>query len=363
MRNNWLILMLLPLLFACNNNGNNETETDVKDVNKETMTNVKVDKETMTNVIDNEDVEEETESLEDILSKLSEEQRNVYNDMMAFIKWYTIRDTFEILLDYKDHYVEYFNGQGGFMGENGYNGYDGYDAGSEGCRGENGGHGEPGMDGYMGFDGPDINVFAEAYYDNILQCDLLKVRVENLMQSFNSFYLVNPAGGNISVTTVGGTGGPGGNGGRGGDGGDGGPGERYIIEVEKYVTETDTSGKEIKKLVVEKVEKRRKGGQGGDGGDGGYGGRGGDGGNGGNIQLFYTVSTQKYLSAIELYTIHGSGGFGGPGGSGGAAGSGGIGEPNGSSGYSGSSGLSGSSGYSGNMGYVTRTLFENKAWE
>ncbi len=283
--------------------------------------------------------------------------------LIVFKEDKSIRDTFEILLDYKDNYLEYFSGQNGFDGNYGYDGYDGNDAGCEGCQGENGEHGEPGTNGYSGFDGPDINVYAEAYYDNILNCDLLKVRVENCIQSFSTFYLVNPMGGNISITSVGGAGGHGGYGGKGGDGGIGGPGERYTIDVEKYVTETDTSGKEVKKLVIEKVEKQRQGGKGGNGGNGGLGGNGGDGGNGGQIKLFYTGLTKKYLSVIRLSSQGGTGGFEGQGGSRGDAGSGGNGKPNGSNGYCGSVGFSGNYGYPGFSGDIYRTLSNNKAWD
>ncbi len=80
MRKTWLILLLLSLVFACNIGNNNEDETNVQDV----------DNETQLGATESEEVEDESkqESLESILSKLSVEQRNVYDDMFSFVKWY-----------------------------------------------------------------------------------------------------------------------------------------------------------------------------------------------------------------------------------------------------------------------------------
>ncbi len=70
----------MSIVFACNNANNNEDRTIVQDIHNKTQISTP----------ESEDVEDENEqeSLESILSKLSDEQRNVYDDMMALIKWY-----------------------------------------------------------------------------------------------------------------------------------------------------------------------------------------------------------------------------------------------------------------------------------
>jgi hypothetical protein len=259
----------------------------------------------------------------------------------------SIRDTFEVQLDYRDVFTKYYVGDAGYGGFNGYNGEDGWDATCVGCCGGDAGHGESGGDGEPGFKGPDIHVVAEAYYDNILGYDLLKVRIDNLTNSFSEFLLVNPNGGKVNVTSEGGRGGMGGNGGNGGNGGSGGEGERYTIEIEKYVTEKDTSGEEVKKLVVVTEYKYKNGGNGGDGGNGGRGGDGGVGGRGGTIELYYTMPTKKYLNVIDIQSIAGGSGFGGYGGTKGEGGSGGYGDPLGDDGNDGYTGSTGNTGWRG----------------
>lgn len=253
----------------------------------------------------------------------------------------SVYDEFEVILDYRDHF---YNSAAGFSG------YDGF-SGSDGCNGGTGSAGCNGTDGSNGNDGergPDMDVFVDVYYDQIVESNLLKVWVENLSSEQYYAYLVNTSGGSISIYSRGGDGGDGGAGGDGGDGGDGYDGECYTIQKKvndsTYVEET----------------KCNPGGPGGNGGNGGDGGYGGHGGNGGNIRVFYTDKAKYYLDLIEVCSIPGSGGSGGWSGSGGSGGSGGDGDPDGSSGNSGSSGssgFSGSSGYSGRVDYILMDEF------
>lgn len=247
-----------------------------------------------------------------------------------------ISDSLSILLDYKGNYTHHVVGGSGFSGNSGFDGSSGTSGSSSQCgsSGTSGSSGQPGDNGHSGYD---LDVFCDAYFDSILQAELLYLEVEALQSHHIKKYLINPEGGSIDIISSGGSGGTGGRGGNGGLGGSGGSGTTHTREIRdttgvKYETYQDPGG---------------CGGNGGHGGDGGYG---GNGGRGGDIFIYYTPKAEKYLSCIHAESRGGqvgSGGFGGSGGSGGTGGS-----PGGSSGSSGSSGSTGDSGYEGQPGVV-----------
>lgn len=276
-----------------------------------------------------------------------------------------VTDSFSVLLDYKHDYRLPFSGRSGFSGFSGSNGM-------SGTTGDNGGDGQPGQDGEPGYNAPDVGVWADLYFDSLLNCNIIYVFVQNFFTGEEYRYLVNPDGGSFLISSVGGEGGNGGNGGCGGDGGKGYDGrvwyEQKEVEnvvkkpqtrkVEKKITKKviDAEGKEkeVEETVwieetyyVDVVEKKiisikhqEPGERGGDGGNGGNGGFGGPGGDGGNIYLYFTNDCLPYENLFTAQTDGGSGGLNGNGGAGGSGGSGGYGEPNGLSGHSGNSGSS-----------------------
>lgn len=274
-----------------------------------------------------------------------------------------IADTFPIFLDYKHNYELYLRGWSGRSGFSGTNG-------SSGVSGWNGSDGQNGQHGEFGSDGPDIGVWADLYYDSILNCDLLYIFAENLSTHEEFRYLLNPEGSSLKVSSAGGSGGSGGSGGDGGNGGDGLAGE---IVIEKHIEKqtvsktekrtvikkqtqkiTNSEGKEVEIEVDVPVEEdvivlsevdvevsysiQGEGQNGGDGGWGGAGGLGGVGGYGGNIMLYLTEDARPFLYMILPVSDGGSGGKHGSEGRGGRGGSGGYGNP---------SGLNGSDGYNG----------------
>jgi len=274
-----------------------------------------------------------------------------------------VADTFPILLDYKHNYELYLSGWSGISGFSGTNG-------SNGPSGWNGADGQNGQNGEFGNDGPDIGVWADLYYDSILGYDLLYVFAEDLNTHKEYRYLVNPDGGSLKVSSVGGSGGSGGSGGDGGAGADGKAGEirvethiekqnvsktekRTVIKKQKQ-TVINSEGKEVEIEVDVPVEEdvtvlvevdvevsvtvQEKGEDGGNGGWGGAGGFGGIGGYGGNITLYLTDDARPYLNMILPVSDGGSGGKHGSAGGGGRGGNGGYGNPsgrNGSDGYDG----------------------------
>lgn len=274
-----------------------------------------------------------------------------------------VTDTFPILLNYKHKYELYLRGWSGRSGFSGSNG-------SSGASGWNGSDGQNGQHGEFGSDGPDIGVWADLYYDSILNCELLYVFAEDFSTNKEYRYLVNPEGGSLEVTSAGGSGGTGGDGGNGGSGGDGKQGEIHVekhmekqivtktekrtviikekqtitnsegkvveIEVDVPVTEDVTVNVEVEVEVCVNVQE--EGEDGGDGGWGGAAGLGGIGGYGGNITLYLTEDARPYLYMILPVSDGGSGGKHGSEGRGGRGGSGGYGNP---------SGLNGSDGYDG----------------
>lgn len=276
-----------------------------------------------------------------------------------------VSDTFSVLLDYKHVFKLSLSGSSGSPG---FPGSDGI----SGSPGNHGYHGQAGYDGEFGADGPEIGVWTDLYRDSVLNCDLLYVYAQNLWTGDEFRYLVNPEGGRLDVSSVGGSGGYGGSGGHGGSGGEGLEGKKWIekhiekrivkkpetkkvmrkekkkridsegkeyeVEVDVEVTETVYVDEEIE--VEVEVVKQGPGGDGGDGGWGGPGGLGGPGGYGGNISLYFTSDAMPYKHLITARSEGGSGGMHGSGGRGGNGGRGGFGCPNGNSGSNGHSGPS-----------------------
>lgn len=305
--------------------------------------------------------------------------------------WNTeVSDTFAVQLDYKHKYNLSFSGSGGFQGFAGT-------GGNNGTTGEAGYDGQPGQNGGFGEDGPDIDVWADLYRDSLLNCDLLYVYAQNRRTGEEYRYLINPDGGRLLVSSIGGSGGSGGHGGNGGSGGEGWEGERWIekhlekrivkkpvlkksirkekqkktdatgkeyeVDVDVEVTETVYVDEEIEVEVA--VEKQGPGGDGGEGGWGGPGGFGGEGGYGGNINLYFTDDALPYRHLIVARSAGGSGGKHGSGGSGGSGGRGGYGSPNGRTGPGGQNGPSAmgwaDDGYSGRISVgPTEEFFQYK---
>ena len=249
-------------------------------------------------------------------------------------------DSLGILLDYKgifEYYAKAASGSSGISGSDGSNGT----GGSESCDGSSGQSGSDGNSGSEGNQGYDLEAFCDAYFDSVLNTELLYVEMKNIDIQQIKKYLVNPDGGSINIVSSGGSGGDGGRGGDGGNGGSGGSGRFYTETI------SDTTG-------TKTITHQENGGNGGKGAPGGNGGFGGDGGRGGFVSIYYTPRAQKYLGCIKAESRGGAGGFGGSSGSGGNGGS--AGSPGGGSGASGSSGSSGSSGNSGYRGEVEWNL-------
>lgn len=276
-----------------------------------------------------------------------------------------VADTFAILLDYRHSYDLRVSGNFGSSGFSGSNGNPG-STGGNGYDGQNGQHGEEGSDS------PELGVWVDLYHDSILNCNLLYVYAQNIWSGEEYWYLINPQGGKLEVSSIGGSGGSGGSGGYGGSGGQGLEGEKWIEKhIEKRIVQkpvvkkvirkrtrktTDAEGKEVEveievevdetvyvdeeiEVVVE-VLRQGPGGQGGDGGWGGAGGLGGPGGYGGDITLYFTDDAWPYQHVIQASSSGGNGGMNGGGGSGGSGGLGGNGNPQGPNGSDGQPGPS-----------------------
>ncbi|MBN2350149.1 MAG: hypothetical protein JXJ22_15020 [Bacteroidales bacterium] len=260
--------------------------------------------------------------------------------LMTYLKKnLSVGDTLNITLDYRDDF------KSAFYGFSGFNGFSGT-SGNSGSAGQDGGHGGYGECGDFGSQGPDLEVFADVYFDTIIHEELLYIEIKRLSSGDIRKYLVNTDGGFITICSYGGDGGDGGDGGVGGDGGDGYDGD--------MVTETI----HINDSTTEVFTYQLPGGPGGNGGDGGQAGDGGDGGRGGDIYIVYTQYAKPHLHLIQAYSRGGDGGDGGRGGSEGDTGSGGSGDPSGSSGYSGRSGSDGYDGWDGSDGEVYWEMVE-----
>jgi len=256
-----------------------------------------------------------------------------------------IADSFSRMLNYIKNYSFSSSELMGWTGSSGNNGSSGAQ-GSDGERGGNGSSGGNGHQGEHGRNGTDLVVFADAYQDSILNTVLVYVEVKESGSMDTKKYLINPDGGNITVSTYGGDGGDGGSGGNGGGGGNGGKGREIKWEVK------DSTG-------VHYFSKTGHGGHGGHGGDAGFGGNGGDGGRGGDIYIRYTERTSSYLSIIIPQSIGGRYGAGGSSGLPGSGGAGGAGNPNGSAGNSGRSADRGNDGERGQEGRIEYKLVDD----
>lgn len=291
----------------------------------------------------------------------------------------SVSDTFSVFMNYKKHYSLNFNGHSGTWGFSGTSGSNG----GTGCHGGDGGFGQ---DGESGENAPDIGVWADLYFDSLLNCNLLYVYAQNLWSGEEKFLLINPEGGKLEINANGGSGGRGGDGGIGGNGGNGLDGEVWFetVVVEKIekqpqsqtvtkkekrqVTDADGNTTEIEVdvqttetiyvdvVVQENVTIRHEGpGQnGGDGGHGGGGGFGGPGGDGGYIYFYFTDDAEPFEYLFAVNNRGGSGGFHGSAGIGGSGGSGGNGNPPGARGMNGAFGpspvgITASSGYRGKI--------------
>jgi hypothetical protein len=134
----------------------------------------------------------------------------------------------EIPIRYDYNYSFYVSGSSGSSGMDGSNGMDGSsgsmgsidpDNPSPGGNGSDGSNGTDGSDGGPGWDAPptQVRVALRSGPHPLLQ-------VEASAAGKDKFYLIDPNGGFLMVTSEGGSGGSGGKGGRGGRGGSGGIG-------------------------------------------------------------------------------------------------------------------------------------------
>jgi hypothetical protein len=192
-----------------------------------------------------------------------------------------IQAALDIPLRYNYPFVAKYAGAGGASGTPGtdgtagMNGSDGStdpDNPSAGGDGSAGSNGSDGGDGGNGDNGPSVQVFVtlRAGTHPLLQAGALAKGSKK-----ERFYLIDPNGGSLTVSDVGGSGGPGGRGGHGGSGGSGGNG----------------------------IPPGFSGSSGLDGQDGSSGSDGG----GGLIAVTYDPSVAPYLSALILSSPGGPG--------------------------------------------------------
>jgi hypothetical protein len=135
----------------------------------------------------------------------------------------------DVPIRYDYPFVSNFSGSSGSSGSNGTDGIGGMsgstgsidpDHPSAGGDGSNGSNGSDGQDGGSGGDGPPVQLRVTLRSGSH---PLLQVGVTSAGHK-ERFYLVDPQGGSLTVTSSGGSGGSGGKGGRGGSGGAGGAG-------------------------------------------------------------------------------------------------------------------------------------------
>jgi hypothetical protein len=179
----------------------------------------------------------------------------------------------DIPLRYNYAFAASYAGSDGSKGSDGSNGLDG-SSGSMGSMdpnnpspGGNGGDGSNGSDGSNGGDGSDgpavqVQVALQAGSHPLLQFGV------TVAGSKERYFLVDPQGGSLTVTSAGGSGGKGGSGGRGGSAGSGGIGTPN--------------------------------GSNGNAGSNGSDGRNGFDGGGGSITVTYDPAVQPYLAALHL---------------------------------------------------------------
>ena len=246
---------------------------------------------------------------------------NISNHTVKLIailaKYPAIKDTFQMVLDYIEHYT--------------------FDKPTTGD-----------LYGYNGDRGHDLNVFSDVYFDTIINTKLMYVKIIDLKENKIYNYLINTNGGSIKIISRGLDGSDGSSGMDGSNGSDGSSGSWSTETVQVNDSTTTT------------VSVQGPGGNGEDGGDGGNGDNGSSGGDGGDIYINYTPYVQPYLKMIEALSIPGIGGRGGSGGNGGKGGSGGSGNPSGYSGNNGHDGFAGSDGQDGRPGKVYFNLVEKE---
>ncbi|HMF91138.1 MAG TPA: hypothetical protein VKL40_10865 [Candidatus Angelobacter sp.] len=183
-----------------------------------------------------------------------------------------LRAEFDVPLRYDRKFSSYFSGSSGSSGTTGTSGSDGTSGsmgsfdpdhpkpGGDGGDGTDGGNGG---NGGRGEDGPPVFVRVALRSGDR---PLLQVGVST--HGGETFFLVDPQGGSLTVSSAGGSGGSGGKGGRGGRGGSGGSG-------------------------IPSGSRGRDGSDGHDGSDG-------PSGNGGKITVTYDPDAGPFLSAIRL---------------------------------------------------------------
>ena len=178
----------------------------------------------------------------------------------------------DIPLRYDRKFSASFSGSSGSSGFDGRSGMDGTsgsmgsfdpDHPSAGGDGSNGTDGTDGDNGGPGGDGPPVEILV-AFRSG--EHPLLQVRVS--VDGQDKFFLVDPQGGSLWVTSAGGSGGLGGRGGRGGRGGSGGIG-----------TPNGRSGND---------------------GSNGHDGLNGSSGSGGRVTVTYDPQAQPFLSTIHV---------------------------------------------------------------
>ena len=178
----------------------------------------------------------------------------------------------DIPVEYDRQFTAYFSGRNGYSGTDGSSGMDG-SSGSSGSfdpdhpsAGGDGGDGTNGSDGGRGGDGEDGPPVQVRVTLRPGSHPLLQIGVSG--QGRESFFLVDPHGGSLTVLDEGGSGGSGGKGGRGGRGGSGGIG-----------SPSGSSGRD---------------------GMSGSEGPSGSSGKGGSITLTYDPQAKPFLGAIRL---------------------------------------------------------------
>ncbi|WP_353070091.1 hypothetical protein RBB75_07785 [Tunturibacter empetritectus] len=191
----------------------------------------------------------------------------------------SVRADLDVPVRYDISFVSNFSGSGGSIGFNGTDGMSGSSGSMGSIDGNNpsaggdatdGTNGSDGQDGGSGGDGPSVQmrVALRSGTHPLLQLGVSAAGHKE------RFYLVDPQGGSLSVTSSGGAGGSGGKGGRGGNGGSGGIG----------------------------IPSGQNGRNGLDGRDGSN----GTAGNAGAITVIYDPQTKPFLTALHI------GGHGGP---------------------------------------------------
>lgn len=193
-------------------------------------------------------------------------------------------------------------------------------------------------------DGHDLDVFADVLRDSTIQESLLKIDVRDSATGRVYHYLVNTAGGSLTLTSRAADGAPGMNGFDGQSGANGSDGA--VTTTPETTTNPDGT------TSTTYTATQGAGSDGSDGGPGDDGKNGGDGFAGGDIRIRYTQAAAPFLSLIKATSPGGNGGSGGRGGTGGSGGAGGIGNPSGRSGLKGRDGNNGWEGNAGKPGTV-----------